>query len=151
MYVLGKRQHALVCNGELAWSLFNFLCMYVYGAKAILSGLPKSLWPGLFTVPWHILPLLHANCIFSQLWLQLIWFWTWLVGNLPLCSFCTEAFFVYTMYVQDLAQCFHSLSQSNSKTGPCHRKYASIQFPDGFEWLNSDLKVMKYAQTITLK
>ncbi len=100
----------------------------------------------LFEYSHHLMQVAHD----FLLWLQLVRFPTWLVGNLPSSLFCTEDFFMYTFYLWKLAQCFCLLNQQNSKIGPCHRNYASIQFWAGCRRLNSHLNARTYAHTITL-
>ncbi len=107
--------------------------------------------------PYYVLRTRYSLCSMQTArcalyWSQLVEFQTWLDGNFPSSSYCTEDFLVYIIYVQNLTQGFHSLSRHNLKIGPWCRNYASVQFQSGFEQqLNSHSKVMTHAHTMTLK
>jgi len=65
--------------------------------------------------------------------------------------FVQKIFSMYMMNVRNIAQHSHLLSQSNSKTGPCRRKYASIPFHGKFPQTHSHLKPETTAHTMMLK
>jgi len=65
--------------------------------------------------------------------------------------FVQKIFCVYTLYVQKLPYGFHLLSRGNSKLGPCHRNYASVQFQAGSKWLSSHSKAKMQAHMMMLK